>query len=114
MSDFLGKHDEEPKVIYVVHGWKEGKDSSWIYDMSKAIGKRYNKNNHVVTGLVLWNQSHQYDPAKETIRESWAIQKFICCSPVGPSVRYGPAAANTWPVGNILGYIHESILTTVN
>lgn len=115
VSDFVAEHDEAPKIIYIVHGWNEGPGTAWIHEMRNAIRERDNNKKNAVIGLVFWNRAHKYGPTNEMsgIRGP-SIKGLVCCYPVWPAAGYGPSAANTWPVGNILGYLHESIIKSVN
>ena len=114
VSGFLAKHDQAPKIIYIVHGWNEGRDTDWIDEMSKSIRVRYENKENDVIGLVFWDRAHKYSTANRNRRESSSIEKLICCFPVGPTVGYGHAAANTWQVGNILGYLNEAVFKSDN
>ena len=115
VSDFVANHDQSPKIIYIVHGWNEEPGEDWIQPMVDAIRDRDNNKKNAVIGLVSWHRAHEKSGLRnETMREDTTIAGMVCCSNIWPAKGYGQSAANAWPVGNILAYLHEAIIKSVN
>ena len=114
VSDFVAEHDQA-RIIYIVHGWNEGPGEDWIQPMVDAIRERDDNKKNAVIGLVSWYRAHKkLGLRNETTREDTTIAALVCCLNFWPAKGYGQSAANAWPVGNILGYLHEAIVKSVN
>ena len=59
VAHFIAKNHQTAKIIYIVHGWKEGRHKDWIYLMKDSIMNRYGKKKNVVVGMVFWLPSTQ-------------------------------------------------------
>lgn len=118
VARFLKKANDKysnTKLIYITHGWQGS--GRYLYGMMGALFSRYSRNNTVV-GMVFWpfgagaDSSNRFSRNKKEYRgssRSWlgdAVEKSaICCF----GYVYGEPAANVWPIGNVLGYLHEAI-----
>ena len=100
----------DSRLIYITHGFNyEGE--SWLPEMKDSLLRKYPKRNTAVA-IVYWNKgankggSETYTPKNGS--ETGFAQQTICCS----NHPYGSSAANTWPIGNILGYLHQAIISS--
>ena len=104
------------KLIYITHGYQSTGDGV-LYKMMYDLFSRYSKHNTVVA-MVFWpfgagaDESSRFETNKKTYRRSpgsrWGLlieTHAVCCY----AYHYGWAASNTWPIGNVLGYLHEAI-----
>ena len=121
-----GGDESNSKLIYMTHGFDSTKyPDHWLFRLKDALISRYKKE-RVVVAVVFWIHGARWihgpkESSKETSRRratsSSAITDWmnaICCMGkielFGDYARYGTAAVTTWSIGNILGYVHQSIL----
>ena len=81
------KHPDA-KLVYIVLGYKGDADKPWLSDLKNNLIKRYNSDRTVV-GIVVWKEG-----ARLLVK---------------PDGHYPIAASNTWPIGNVLAYLHVNI-----
>ena len=125
-NHFVESDKTESKLVYLTHGFDSNENPDhWLYHLKDALISRYAKG-IIIVGVVFWTKGARWVNFNETIPASDDISRradvdekiedhmgLICCfAKLMPSVytRYGIAAITTWGIGNILGYIHESIL----
>ena len=111
------------KLVYITHGFRE--DGKSMTKMKNNILGNYGEGNTVV-GMVVWKHgARTWGVGKWSRRDlfwtqgwnrvkQWVSNKLSksvnCCKKSGTGIRYGEAAMNTWPVGNILAYVNERIV----
>ena len=110
----------------MTHGFDSTKHPDhWLFHLKDAMISRYKKEK-VVVAVVFWIHGARWihgskESSKETsIRHATSSLQItdwmnsICCMGkidlFGDYARYGTAAVTTWSIGNILGYVHQSIL----
>ena len=128
VKNYLLKEEHaHSKLVYITHGfYSKESPNHWLYKLKDALISRYPEKNLVV-GIVYWVKGARWFKDKDTAsnstkevsnRES-SLWKFatsmeaICCiakTIQSDDTRYGVAAVTTWTIGNIIGYVHESIL----
>jgi len=135
----LSKTKSDVKLVYLVHGFK-GKDfrkSKNFKAIKNNLMEKYNAAG-IVMGVVNWvTGSRMFWPKLKTGRSLFrsngkvipspttrnedddhkATKTAYCCTnraiPGKPHkclMYYPTAAANTWPIGNILAYVHHEIV----
>ena len=78
----------DAKLVYIVHGFKGDAKKPWLQELKNNLIKRY-KSDRTVVGIVVWKEG-----ARLLVK---------------PDGHYPIAASNTWPIGNVLAYLHVNI-----
>ena len=124
VQKFLTDNDSEnPKVIYITHGFQDG--GGWLSSLSYNLFKRYGKK-ALVVAKVYWKAGanarsmnpHYPELSTATEKEfpyckSSTCQALGCCV-IGNFIPYGTSSVNTWPIGNVVGYVHNEIKKNTN
>ena len=105
----------DSRLIYITHGFLYNGES-WLPDMKDSLLRKYPKHNTAVA-IVNWIkgaggvQEKISAPKNGSGGETGFVHQTICCG-TWVNQGYGPAAANTWPIGNVLGYLHQAIISS--
>ena len=124
VQKFLLDHESEnSKLVYATHGWRDG--GTWLLSLAYNIFKRYGYGN-IIVGVVQWNTgahaSRSITPSRSTkSQKHWYLCKSnichygLCClfPVVSKFYDYGRPSVNTWPVGNVIAYVHHEITKDV-
>ena len=110
----------------MTHGFDSTKyPDHWLFRLKNALISRYRKEK-VVVAVVFWIHGARWVSGPKESSKGTSIRRAtsslpttgwmnaICCvgkiNLFGDYARYGTAAVTTWSIGNILGYVHQSIL----
>ena len=122
VRNFLLDHESQnSKLIYITHGWQDR--GGWLSNLRYRLQERY-RNEYVVVAAIYWptgadaskSQTFSLSSRSEKVSpycKSGACQFMLCCiSPVLTiaGIDYGTPAVNTWPVGNVVAYVHDEIV----
>ena len=111
------KTDVNSRIIYLTSGYKqEEKYMLFLHEMKDALLNTYSTTNNTVVGIITWIRgaarifAMEGRKEKELDAEKWD-KNMICCK--RELHTYGKASVNTWPIANVLGYLHEEVVTRV-
>ena len=113
VQKFLLEHESKtPKVIYITHGWQD--DGAFMDEVSYNLFKKYG-NDHLVVAKVYWKTGA--NASKKRTLSSYSHKNYPLCKTrscrfaqccTNPTT-YGESSVNTWPVGNVIAYVHKEI-----
>ena len=120
-SSFTQDNQDTNKLIYITHGWGY-KNGGWLITLKERLLDKYGIGQTVV-GVVYWTRGSRvctsglcsiFAESRNSMtfeRNSFILsQNTVCCTQSVVAGAYGVAAANTWPIGNILAYVNEKIV----
>ena len=110
-SAFSNSNFTVNKMIYITHGFQGYQEGNWLWSLKDSLLNRYGIGNTVV-GVVIWSRGSKSRGLFE--RETWFLHRDVVCCYSSWVREYGVAAANTWPIGNVLAYVNEKIVSTHN
>ena len=117
VSSFLdNNNNQQYKIVYITHGYTGDGGIQWIRSMKNSLLSRYGIGQTIVA-IVDWKRGARRSIINKSNKVSgWDLQrnKFTICCPRTSLSRYGIAAVNTWPIGNILAYVNEKVMAKVN
>ena len=106
----------DSKIIYITAGFRQReKHMEILQDMKDALLHDYSTTSNTVVGIITWKRgaSRRYSMEggndKASVDEKWE-KHFVCCR--REDLTYGRASINSWPIGNVLGYLHEQVVTS--
>ena len=120
VSSFLeNNNNQNNKIVYITHGFTSDGGTQWIESMKDSLLSRYGIGK-IVVAIVDWKRGARRSliakSNKVSGRDLSRGNKYMyCCVPrwINP-IRYGIAAVNTWPIGNVLAYVNEKVMKKVN
>ena len=91
---FIKTIHPDAKLIYIVGGYKGENDKPWRKNLKNNLLKRY-KSDRTVVGIVKWGK----------------IATLLY--PDLKIIHYPIDAANIWPIGNVLAYMHSNMAKNI-